>query len=175
MGRPLDDVDVGPARLLATLGLLTEQADGFTPTPGMAALFTTVPASTRAAAITSTLRQIAAVTGIVARVAGDGWSTFDDETLRAQGNVSALGGQMLATVVVGTLPGLAERFRTGGRLLDVGTGVGAGPAPPSPRHCPTQRSWASTSSPGLSTWPAPSSRNGVSTTVSRSVIKASKT
>ena len=122
---PLDDVDVGPARLLATLGLLTEEAAGFTPTPGLAALFTTVPASIRAAAIISTLRQIAAVTGIVPKVAGDGWATFDDDTLRAQGHASALAGQMLATVAVGTLPGLAGRFRTGGRFLDVGTGVGA--------------------------------------------------
>jgi SAM-dependent methyltransferase len=122
---PLDEGNLGPARLLATLGLLTEEADGFSPAPGLAALFTTVPASTRAAAITSTLRQIATVTGIVAKAAGEGWATFDDETLRAQGSASALAGQMLATIAVGNLPGLEERFRHGGRFLDVGTGVGA--------------------------------------------------
>ncbi len=123
--RPLDDAHLGPARVLATLGLLTESAAGFTPAPGLADLFTTVPATTRAAAITSTLRQIATVTGIVATGGGDGWATFDDETLRAQGSASALAGQMLATVAVANLPGLAERFHHGGRFLDVGTGIGA--------------------------------------------------
>ena len=122
---PLDGADLGPAKLLATLGLLTESADGFAPAPGLADLFTTVPTATLAAANISTLRQIATVTGIVAKVAGDGWSTFDDETLLAQGSASAFAGQMLATVGVGSLPGLAEPFRDGGRFLDVGTGVGA--------------------------------------------------
>jgi SAM-dependent methyltransferase len=121
----IDDEGLRPARVLATLGLLTEGPEGFALAPGLAALLATVPASTRAGASTSTLRQIATLTGIVPKAADGGWATFDDETLLVQGNASALAGRMFATVAVGSLPGLADRFRDGGRFLDVGTGVGA--------------------------------------------------
>ena len=56
----LDGGDLGPARVLASLGLLTENATGFVPAPGLAALFTAVPAPPARPPITSTLRQIAA-------------------------------------------------------------------------------------------------------------------
>jgi precorrin-6B methylase 2 len=118
------DDDIAAAQVLTSVGLLTDIGDGYAPSPGMAELLGFVPATTRAEATTSILRQIATVAGILPNRGALGWATHDDETLIAQGRASALGGQMLATMVVGGLPGLAERFRCGGRFLDVGTGVG---------------------------------------------------
>ncbi len=118
------DEDVAAAHVLVAVGLLTHDGDGFELTPGLAELMTLVPATVRADATTSMVRQIATVTGILPRVTGSGWAANDDETLIAQGRASALGGRMLATIAVGSLAGLAERFRDGGRFLDVGTGVG---------------------------------------------------
>jgi hypothetical protein len=71
----------------------------------------------------STLRQVAAATGIIPSEAADGWAGQDDETLLAQGRSSAIAGQMLAMYAVPALDGLHERFATGGDFLDVGVGV----------------------------------------------------
>jgi SAM-dependent methyltransferase len=122
--RLASDDDTAAARILAAIGLLTEVGDGFQPAPGMVELLTVVPATIRANATISVLRQIASVAGILPCVDAEGWAANDDETLLAQGRASALGGRMLATVAVGSLAGLADRFRDGGRFLDVGTGVG---------------------------------------------------
>jgi SAM-dependent methyltransferase len=118
------DDDRAAAQILASIGLLTDVGDGYQPAPGMVELMTLVPATIRAEATISLLRQIAATVGILPNVDANGWAAYDDATLLAQGRSSSLGGRMLATVAVGSLAGLAERFDRGGRFLDVGTGVG---------------------------------------------------
>jgi SAM-dependent methyltransferase len=122
--RVTSDDEVAAAQVLTSVGLLTDIGDGFALSPAMAELLAQVPATTRAEATTSILRQIATIAGILPNHGALGWATHDDETLIAQGRASALGGQMLATVAVAGIPGLSERFRCGGRFLDVGTGVG---------------------------------------------------
>ena len=122
--RLTSDDDTAAARVLASIGLLTNVGDGYEPAPGMAELMGLVPATIRSEATISVLRQIATIAGILPNVDAMGWAAHDDKTLLAQGRASALGGKMLAAVAVASLAGLAERFRDGGHFLDVGTGVG---------------------------------------------------
>lgn len=122
--RVTSEEDAAAARVLASVGLLTEDCEGFAPSTGLLELSASVPATARAAATTSVLRQIATVAGILPKAAEHGWAANDDATLLAQGRASAFGGQMLATFAVASLAGLTERFHNGGRFLDVGTGVG---------------------------------------------------
>ena len=116
--------DIAAARVLVAAGLLVHDGDGFKPSPGMAGLIASKQMPVRAFATESTLRQVATIVGIVPSVEGEGWASHDDQTLLAQGRASAFAGQMLATMAVTNLDGLAERFRDRGRFLDVGTGVG---------------------------------------------------
>jgi SAM-dependent methyltransferase len=61
------------------------------------------------------------------RAVGSGpiWRKLPDEALQNQGSASAVTGAMLIERIVPQLEGLDERLsRAGGRILDVGTGVG---------------------------------------------------
>jgi SAM-dependent methyltransferase len=122
--RLTSDEDKAAAQILASIGLLANVEGGYEPAQGMVELMAFVPATIRAEATVSILRQIAATAGILPNADAVGWASYDDETLLAQGRASSLGGRMLATIAVGGLAGLAERFHRGGRFLDVGTGVG---------------------------------------------------
>ncbi|MCO1595087.1 class I SAM-dependent methyltransferase [Micromonospora sp. RHAY321] len=74
----------------------------------------------------SSLRQaVTAAAQDASAPAGGGWSELGDEVLLNQGRASAATGRALATRVVPGLPGLAERLDSGGRVLDIGTGVAA--------------------------------------------------
>ena len=110
--------------MLAAVGL----AEGTEPpqvTPGFAELIADGSLGTRRQAIISTLRQVATAAGIVEARDAQGWGAQDDATLLAQGRASALGGTMLATMVIPSLAGLSDRFASGGDFLDVGVGVAA--------------------------------------------------
>ncbi|MDQ0381934.1 SAM-dependent methyltransferase [Amycolatopsis thermophila] len=65
----------------------------------------------------------------VAAAAGEapaGWDAQSDDVLLDQGRASAGTGHALATRLVPSLPGLADRLATpGSRVLDIGTGTGA--------------------------------------------------
>jgi SAM-dependent methyltransferase len=77
----------------------------------------------RSRAMASSLGQAAAAAaaGGVAR----SWAEQGDGVILAQGEASSATGRMLATRVVPVLDGLAARLADGGRILDVGTGIGA--------------------------------------------------
>lgn len=108
-----------PARILTSLGLFEESSEGLKPTAAFAQLLTGREAAL-ANGIRSTLGQ-AASAAFASEHAG--WGGFDDEILIAQGRASAMGGRMLADLVIPGLDGLAERFARGGTFLDVGVGV----------------------------------------------------
>jgi SAM-dependent methyltransferase len=120
----VSDEDLIAAEVLVSVGLLTRGQSGFSVAPAMAVEVGS-GLVTRAQASVSSMRQLAAVMGIVGDTDGDGWAAYDDETLIAQGHASALGGTMLAMVVVPSLDGLEDRFNAGGAFLDVGVGIGA--------------------------------------------------
>ncbi|MFJ5293023.1 methyltransferase domain-containing protein [Streptomyces sp. NPDC088348] len=82
------------------------------------------PASSNmASARLSSMRQaVAAASG----EAVSGWDAQSDDVLLDQGRASAGTGHALATRLVPSLPGLADRLATAGsRILDIGTGTGA--------------------------------------------------
>lgn len=108
------------ARLLAAWGFLEHTESGLIAAPGFAAAVGGRE-SAYAAAIRSTLGQAATVA-----FAGENaqpWSAFSDDILAAQATASAMFGPLLASLVVPSLDGLAERFAAGGRFLDVGVGA----------------------------------------------------
>jgi SAM-dependent methyltransferase len=120
------DDDTAAAGVLVAAGLANVSDPGVTlirAAPGLVESWSRFPAAARHEATMSIVRQVAATAGITA-ADGTGWGALDDATLLAQGRSSAVGGTMLATVAVPTLPGLAACFADGGRFLDVGTGVG---------------------------------------------------
>ncbi|MET7571414.1 methyltransferase domain-containing protein [Streptomyces sp. NPDC005492] len=82
------------------------------------------PASSNAAsARLRSMRQAVAAAG---GEAVTGWDAQSDEVLLDQGRASAGTGHALATRLVPSLPGLADRLATAGsRVLDIGTGTGA--------------------------------------------------
>ena len=116
--------DQAAARTLEAVGLVVEEGRDLRMTAGLADLCSTGVLETWREGTMSSLRQIAAVVGILPADDSDGWATADDATLLAQGRSSALGGRMLAGFGVPGLDGLAERFSGGGAFLDVGVGVG---------------------------------------------------
>ncbi|MFD4874499.1 methyltransferase domain-containing protein [Streptomyces sp. NPDC058420] len=82
------------------------------------------PASSNmASARLSSMRQaVAAASG----KAVTGWDAQSDNVLLDQGRASAGTGHALATRLMPSLPGLADRLATAGsRVLDIGTGTGA--------------------------------------------------
>lgn len=118
-GGDADEHDAA-ARLLLAHGLVQrDDAGTVVPTPAFAELVGGKEEACRSA-IRSLLSQAAGLAshGFAAR-----WQSQDPETLRAQGRASAMAGTFLATGVVPTLDGLAERFADGGVLLDIGVGV----------------------------------------------------
>jgi predicted O-methyltransferase YrrM len=122
---PSSPAEVAAARVLVAAGLATE-ADGaaFDLVPDLAAFAATPVFAAAPAAMRSSFGQLASVLGIASSAAEDeGWASQSDDTLRAQGKASAMGGRMLATMVVPMLAGLADRFADGGDFLDVGVGV----------------------------------------------------
>jgi SAM-dependent methyltransferase len=123
---PSSDDEVAAARVLVAVGLASEAGDGdFSLVPGMAAFVGAEEFPAQAAGLRSSLGQLTRVLGLAPGDGeAEGWAAQSDETLRAQGRGSAMGGTMLARMVVPTLPGLAERFAAGGDFLDVGVGVG---------------------------------------------------
>jgi SAM-dependent methyltransferase len=112
------------ARTLIAVGLAVESGGGLQLAPGLESALADGSLPARAEGMVSSLRQLAAVLGIVPAGHDTGWSRYDDETLLAQGRASAFGGRMLATTGVPAMDGLAERFSDGGRFLDIGVGVG---------------------------------------------------
>lgn len=82
------------------------------------------PASSNmASARLSSMRQAVAAAG---GEAVTGWDAQSDNVLLDQGRASAGTGHALATQLVPSLPGLADRLATAGsRVLDIGTGTGA--------------------------------------------------
>ncbi|GHF54877.1 SAM-dependent methyltransferase [Amycolatopsis bartoniae] len=76
-----------------------------------------------ASARLSSMRQAVAAAGGEAPA---GWDAQSDDVLLDQGRASAGTGHALATRLVPSLPGLAERLAVAGsRVLDIGTGTGA--------------------------------------------------
>ena len=112
------------AGTLVATGLAVESGGELRLAPGVEAAVADGSLSSVADGVVSSLRQLAALVGIVPAGTGTGWSGYDDETLLAQGRASAFGGRMLAGAGVSALDGLAERFSDGGLFLDVGVGVG---------------------------------------------------
>ncbi len=112
------------AEVLVSGGVLIAGADGFSVPPAMAVEGGSGLA-TRAQGWVSSMRQLGAVIGIVGETDGEAWAAYDDDTLIAQGQASALGGTMLAMAVIPSLDGLEDRFSDGGAFLDVGVGIGA--------------------------------------------------
>ena len=96
--RLTSDEDKAAAQILASIGLLANVEGGYEPAQGMVELMAFVPATIRAEATVSILRQIAATAGILPNADAVGWASYDDETLLAQGRASSLGGRMLATI-----------------------------------------------------------------------------
>jgi predicted O-methyltransferase YrrM len=117
--------EVAAARVLVALGLAKEPTDGggFTLDPDFAELVSGEDWERRSAGLRSSLGQLMSVLKIEPATDAQGWAAQSDETLRAQGRASGLGGTMLARMAVPALEGLAERFEDGGRFLDVGVGV----------------------------------------------------
>ncbi len=122
--RVVSEEDRIAAEVLVSSGLLIAGADGFSVSPAMAVEPERVLA-TRAQGSVSSMRQLAAVMGIVGDTDGEAWAAHDDDTLIAQGQASGLGGTMLAMAVIPSLDGLEDRFSEGGAFLDVGVGIGA--------------------------------------------------
>lgn len=114
--------DRAAADVLAAVGLLHSAPDGLRPASAISALFDSGMIGPMQQGLMSSLRQLAAVVGIVD--SGSGWRDADDETLIAQGKSSAFGGQMLALFGLPSLEGLSDCFASGGDFLDVGVGVG---------------------------------------------------
>jgi SAM-dependent methyltransferase len=105
--------------VLEAAGLVKHNQDGFS----LAGDFPLAAAPLEAKL--SSLRQaVAAAAG--ARAGSGGWATLDDAVLLNQARASGAVGNALATKIVPQLPGLAGRLGdAGGRILDVGTGIGA--------------------------------------------------
>ncbi|MET7684214.1 methyltransferase domain-containing protein [Streptomyces sp. NPDC005423] len=111
-----------PARtvVLEAAGVVRREGNGVVAVPALQV----GPASSNAAsARLSSMRQaVAAASG----EAVTGWDAQSDDVLLDQGRASAFTGHALATRVVPSLPGLADRLATpGSRVLDIGTGTGA--------------------------------------------------
>ncbi|PWR07769.1 SAM-dependent methyltransferase [Micromonospora acroterricola] len=129
LSAPLAEVLAGAPQRTAVLeaaGLVSW--DGVTPVPHPSLVPADGPTGRGGVeARLSGLRQaVAAAAQDASAPAGGGWAELDDEVLLNQGRASAVTGRALATRVVPELPGLAERLGApGGRVLDVGTGVGA--------------------------------------------------
>ncbi len=72
---------------------------------------------------------IVSALGQAARVAegmpATGWAGQSDEVLIAQGEASRTTGHLIAREIVPRCEGLAARLADGGRILDLGTGIGA--------------------------------------------------
>ena len=112
--------DPDRAAVLAAAGLV--QGAGGSVVPGPALLDGPLAGNVAAARLSS-LRQAVEV---AAGEAPPGWSALPDEVLLDQGHASAATGHALATRLVPTLAGLADRLAApGSRVLDIGTGVGA--------------------------------------------------
>ncbi|MFI0242490.1 SAM-dependent methyltransferase [Streptomyces sp. NPDC016845] len=111
-----------PARteVLEAAGIVSREGDEVTAGP---ALQLGTASSNAASARLSSLRQaVAAAEG----EAATGWASQSDDVLLDQGRASAATGHALATRLVPSLPGLADRLATAGsRVLDIGTGTGA--------------------------------------------------
>ena len=114
-GRPDGDP---AAEVLAAAGLAQRTPGGWTLTPEMAAETEGAPVSA-AASIRSALGQAAAIDA-----GGDGWTRYDKSVLLAQGQMSAPGGQGMASLIR-SVPELTAAFERQGVFLDVGVGVAA--------------------------------------------------
>ena len=99
---PKSPDDEAAARILVACGLAIAEDDRYVLAEGMADLQSTVPVAGRLPMITSTLRQVAAASGILPAAGGAKWAANDDETLLAQGRGSAIAGRMLAQIGVVT-------------------------------------------------------------------------
>ncbi len=125
----VSDEDRAAARVLVAGGLADATGDTFELTAQARAWAAAIPFRVRRQGVLSMLGQIATIIDVSLgqpgrSPSGAGWADHDDDTLLAQGRASAFGGTMLATMAVPALEGLAAVFATGGRFLDVGTGVG---------------------------------------------------
>jgi 2-polyprenyl-3-methyl-5-hydroxy-6-metoxy-1,4-benzoquinol methylase len=123
LAAPVSDVLAGSPQRTAVLqaaGLVTRDQGGFS----LAGENPPVPGHRLEEKLSSFRQAVAAAAGDDA--GGGGWATLDDAVLLNQGRASAAIGNALATKIVPQLAGLAGRLGdTGGRLLDVGTGIGA--------------------------------------------------
>jgi SAM-dependent methyltransferase len=118
---------VDPARtaVLAAAGLVSPTHDDGS-NDAHPALHDGAVAGNVAAARLSSLRQAVDVAAGEVTQGSQGWATQSDDVLRDQGHASAGTGRALATRLVPTLAGLADRLATpGSRVLDVGAGVAA--------------------------------------------------
>jgi SAM-dependent methyltransferase len=106
--------------VLVAAGLVHPSGDGFVPDP---VLHEGPVADNAASARLSSLRQ---AVDVAEGKAADGWGTQSDQVLLDQGRASAGTGHAIATRLVPTLPGLADRLaKPGSRVLDIGAGVAA--------------------------------------------------
>ncbi|WP_224294775.1 SAM-dependent methyltransferase [Streptomyces olivaceus] len=111
-----------PARtaVLEAAGVVRRDGERLIPAP---VLQLGPAASNMASARLSSMRQAVAVAG---GEAVTGWDAQSDDVLIDQGRASVGTGHALATRLVPSLPGLADRLATpGSRVLDIGTGTGA--------------------------------------------------
>ncbi|MDT0263353.1 SAM-dependent methyltransferase [Jatrophihabitans lederbergiae] len=112
--------DASRTAVLAAAGLVQRDGDDLVTHP---LLETSATSASVAAAMLSSLRLAVAAAGSETT---QGWAEQPDEVLLRQGRASAATGRAIAKRIVPDLTGLLERLsRPGGRVLDVGTGVGA--------------------------------------------------
>lgn len=111
--------------LLAGAELLVRDGDRYVGTELADLLSSPLGASLRSD-LTSTILQATSLYEDGCRKAvSTGWRYTDPRILSAQRAGAALFADMFLGKFVPNLPGLADRLRDGGRLLDVGTGVGS--------------------------------------------------
>ncbi|MGW0855740.1 SAM-dependent methyltransferase [Streptomyces sp. NPDC002690] len=126
---PLADVlESDPARtaVLEAAGLVRREQDVLTPHTSLVYADGPTARSAVEARLSSLRQAVAAATDASTGAAAGGWADQEDAVLLSQGRASAMTGRALATRVVPSLPGLADRLGgEGSRILDVGTGVGA--------------------------------------------------
>ncbi|MEV7080933.1 class I SAM-dependent methyltransferase [Streptomyces sp. NPDC093516] len=126
---PLADVlasDPQRTAVLESVGLLQSGPDGYVVHPALVSADPTTARSSVEAKLSSLRQAVSAAASDGSGAPEDGWGAQSDEVLLSQGGASAATGRALATRVVPRLAGAVERLAIeGGRVLDVGTGVGA--------------------------------------------------
>ncbi|MEE4545830.1 class I SAM-dependent methyltransferase [Streptomyces sp. V4-01] len=129
LSEPLADVlraDPQRTAVLESVGLVRRGADGFAVHPALHQADAATASSAVEAKLSSLRQAVAAAAADGAGAPAAGWGAQADEVLLHQGRASAATGRALAAKIVPRLAGCAERLAAdGGRILDVGAGVGA--------------------------------------------------